>query len=171
MIDKPTMTNTHDDANATLYETQTTTHSSPNHLSPNVMVEAAIANVAQEQETWIGDDSTDSTTASTKRPRHDNVEESTAKDSAGTWKSITNMANELIQDGVRAYQELERTQQKLKITQEDCVAKTREIERLRASEQKSRDSIGVRKAMEGNDLHCSTNNTLTTPVASITSCS
>jgi hypothetical protein len=167
------MTNTHDDANTTLDETQTTTHSSPNHLSPDAMAEAAIADVAKEQETWREYDSTDSTTASAKRLRHDNVGETTGKEFSGTWKSITNMANELIQDGVRAYQELERTQQKLHITKEDCVAKTREIERLRASEQKSRDSIGVRKAsmmLEGNDWHCSPNDMLTA-VASITSCS
>ena len=57
---------------------------------------------------------------------------------------LSNLLNDLIQDGIQAHYEREQSKQQLKISQEECAVKTREIERLRASERKARESISVR---------------------------
>jgi hypothetical protein len=60
-----------------------------------------------------------------------------------TRKLLLGMVNELIQDGIQAHREWEQTHQQLKMAKEDCASKTHEIERLRASDLKSRESISV----------------------------
>ena len=67
-----------------------------------------------------------------------------------TWKLMSKYVDELIQDGILAHQEWERAEQRLKILQEDCTAKGRELERLRASDQKTRESISVRQEIVSN---------------------
>jgi hypothetical protein len=57
---------------------------------------------------------------------------------------LENAINDMIQDGVRAHHEWARTHQQLQMAQEDILAKTREIERLRSTDQKNRESISVR---------------------------
>jgi hypothetical protein len=60
-----------------------------------------------------------------------------------TWNLISKLVDGLIQVGIAVHQELEGSNQKLKAANEECTAKAREIERLRAAEQKSRESIAV----------------------------
>jgi hypothetical protein len=147
----------------------TTTPPSSQDLSPNAMVQAAVANAMQQQQqqkkkkknnkqSEEEDDSMEEETANKKRPRYyeddylqpmediwsrhqktGNREEAIQE----TWKLMSKYVDELIQDGIFAHQEWERTQQKLKVAQEDSAAKTRELERLRASDQKARESIAV----------------------------
>lgn len=60
------------------------------------------------------------------------------------FEQLTNFADELIQDGLYAFQECERLSQKLLLVQKEVSNKTKEIDRLRLSEKKSRESITVR---------------------------
>lgn len=138
------------------------TASSPD-LSPNAIVKAAAADAMMQEQNKTKDASTDdddtTTNTSTKRRLQEDddrlqqldeiwkkqKENNDPKEQAiqETWKLISNSVDEVIQNGIHAYQEWERAQQQLKVVQEDCSAKSREIERLKASEQKSRESIGV----------------------------
>ena len=61
-----------------------------------------------------------------------------------TRELLSTFFNELIQDGVQAHIDREELKQQLKVSQQQCNAKAREIERLRASEKKARESISVR---------------------------
>ena len=65
-----------------------------------------------------------------------------------TFKLISNAVNDLVKDGIHAHQELERSNLKLKAVTEDCASKGREIERLRAAEKKSGQSIKVSQYLE-----------------------
>jgi hypothetical protein len=141
----------------------TTTPPSSQDLSPNAMVQAAVANAVQQQQkkkkqNEEDDDSMEEDTANKKRPRYyeddylqpmediwSRHQKTGKRDEViqETWKLMSKYVDELIQDGIFAHQEWERTQQKLKVAQEDSAAKTRELERLRASDQKARESIAV----------------------------
>ena len=61
-----------------------------------------------------------------------------------TRELLSTFFNELVQDGVQAHIGREELKQQLKVSQQQCSAKAREIERLRASEKKARESISVR---------------------------
>jgi hypothetical protein len=139
------------------------TASSPD-LSPNAIVKAAAANAMMEEQNKTKDhvstnDGNATTNTSTKhrlkedddrlqqldeiwKKQKENID---TKEQAvqETWKLISNSVDEVIQNGIYAYQEWERAKQQLHVVQEDCSSKSREIERLKASEQKSRESIGV----------------------------
>jgi hypothetical protein len=73
-----------------------------------------------------------------------NEDENRREATKRTRDLLENAINDMIQDGVRAHHEWARTHQQLQIAQEDILAKTREIERLRTTDQKNRESISVR---------------------------
>jgi Tfp pilus assembly pilus retraction ATPase PilT len=150
-------------AAATPEKTTTTNPSSPD-LSPNAIVQAAAANAMQQQQekkqqqNKEDDHSMEADTTTKKRPRyyeddylqpmediwsHQQKKGNREEAIKETWKLMTKYVDELIQDGIFAHQECERFQQKLKVAEEDSAAKTRELGRLRVSDQKARESIAV----------------------------
>eukprot|EP00980_Cylindrotheca_fusiformis_P010008 scaffold2214_cov139-Cylindrotheca_fusiformis.AAC.5 len=73
----------------------------------------------------------------------DNVNNPEKRRKAGerTQDILGRALNELMQDGIQAHREWAHTKQKLQMAEEDIAAKTREIERLRAMDEKNRESI------------------------------
>jgi len=157
---------TQDKATTTPQKTAATTPQTSPDLSPNAMVQEAFQSAMRDQEKEKllqqkkSDEDDEASTndividTSNKRPRSGDrwlqemeaIRDENASEGQvvlATRDLVFKYVDELIQDGTFAYQEWERTQQKLKISQDDCAAKTRELERLRASEQKSRESIAV----------------------------
>ena len=136
-------------AAATPEKKQTTTTPSSPDLSPNAMVQAAVANAMQQQQkkkqNKEDDHSMEEDMTNKKRPRyyeddylqpmeniwsHQQKKGNREEAIQETWKLMTKYVDELIQDGIFAHQEWERTQQKLNVEQEDSAAKTRELGRL-----------------------------------------
>jgi hypothetical protein len=79
---------------------------------------------------------------------HEDVDYSKQLDGIWSGSMITNDDNKDDRDGLEAYHGLEHTQKKLKIAEEENESKDRELERLRAQEIKSRQSITVRNHMK-----------------------
>ena len=60
-----------------------------------------------------------------------------------TIQLLISRVDELIEDGLQAYQALERTVVEAKLLREQCIYKDNELDRLRVCEQKNRESIKV----------------------------
>ena len=142
--------------------------SSSSDPSPNTIVKDAVANAMRQQQEEKRErqrqEEEEPNSTDPKRIRISNAEDDDALSQLESiWNKqkvsndddrqvavkktrdlLSNLLNDLIQDGIQAHHEREQSKQRLKISQEECAAKTREIERLRASEKKARESISVR---------------------------